>query len=51
MNVVIGKLNGAFEIIDKGKLWLTTLRGHKIKMEMRYSEKLKSNMLLSYEVK
>lgn len=45
---MITKFNSRYEVIIQGKAWKTMLKGHEIKMELRYSDKLQSSLLIAY---
>lgn len=47
----VNAFNTQYEIIVKGNSWKTTLRGHLIKIEVRYLTKMQATAIIFYEVK
>lgn len=45
----VEEFNSRYEIIIKGNSWKTTLRGHLIKIELRYLTKMQSTVIVFYE--
>jgi hypothetical protein len=45
---LITKFDSTYQIITRGAAWKTVLKGHVIKIGLRYSTKLRSNMLVCY---